>query len=602
MQNLTQLELPKGTELRTHYGLHWKAAKLGDSIRTWITGIAKDFFSKDELDKALLNRRSESTDEAVIADFHTFERPIHIIPEDTHLQRAVRYISDQFNPGMELHPIAFPDLRYYPWNLKPNVEAPWNLKNFKFTPTFRDLDGESENPKLQEYTEKLASWMSSKLINIEVYLKAKTRYGFIQKATAQFHNLYNEIFHYNRTLVHHIKDGHFAFWTRTGIPIPYYWNTLHARAHVVSYGEPSKIRAVFGATKLLLMVENMFIWNLQRCYLNNESGRMLWGREMMKGGWKRLFNEIPNGSTYLSVDWSKFDKRMSFQLIDIVHKIWRSYFNFDRYQPTSFYPEAKTNPQRIERLWKWMCYSIKHTPILLPNQELWKWNYSGFGSGYQQTQLMDSFANAIMITTCLSALGINIEHESFWIRVQGDDSLTRFYEQMYVIYGPNFLTKLSECALYYFDAKLSTTKSSIGKRLNNISVLSYMCKFGFPYRTDEDLLTHLLFPEKEYTYPRLMAATVGLAMAACGCSTKFHNLCSTIYHRLESEGWNPAYGNLYWMVKTGLIESTDVFEGQPFPTRMELMCNNWISTPRTEAQKQHLWTTKPGIKGKFYFI
>jgi len=501
-----------------------------------------------------------------------------------------------------LYPIAFPDLRYYPWNLKPSAEAPWNLKSFKFTPQFRDLDEESELPKLREDVWKLAAWMSSKIVNIIVYFALKARLGYITHATATFHNLYNEIFQYNRTLVHQIKDGEKRFWKSDGTPKTYWWNTLHARSHVVAEDEPDKIRAVFGATKLLLMIENMFIWALQRCYLNLESGRMLWGREMMKGGWHRIFNEIPNGSTYLSIDWSQFDKQLSFQLIDIVHKIWRSYFDFSRYQPTSFYPTAKTNPQRIERLWKWMCYSIKHTPILLPNYTLWKWNYSGFGSGYQQTQLMDSFANAIMICTCLSALGIKIEAEDFWIRVQGDDSLTRFYEQMYLIYGPLFLHKLADSAQYYFDAKINVKKSQIGNKLNGISVLSYFCKFGFPYRTDEDLLAHLLFPERPYTYPKLMASSHGLAMAACGCSERFHKLCETIYRRLESEGWTPSYGNLFWMVKTGLIESLDELETANFPNRIQLLANNWQHTPRSEQQKQRLWPTKPGIRGRFYFL
>jgi hypothetical protein len=269
-----------------------------------------------------------------------------------------------------------------------------------------------------------------------------------------FHNLYDEIFIFNRNLIHRIKDGLAPFW-KDGIPQPYYWNTLHARAYAVSVSEPDKIRSVFGATKLLLMAENTFIWPLQATYLNTDAGRLLWGREIMKGGWRKLFNEMfAQGahSTYLTVDWSAFDKRLLHELFPIIHAIWREYFDFTVYEPTSFYPNAKTNPQRIERLWTWMTQSITNTPIALPNGELFKWNFNGFGSGYQQTQLMDSFANMIMILTCLSALGINIEAPKFWIRVQGDDSIVAFFEMIYQIYGPTFLTKLEETALFYFNA------------------------------------------------------------------------------------------------------------------------------------------------------
>lgn len=145
-------------------------------------------------------------------------------------------------------------------------------------------------------------------------------------------------------MVHQIKYGFKEFWYEDGTPRTYYWNTLHSRSHVVAKDEPDKIRAVFGAPKLLLMIENMFIWQLQRRYLNNDEGKMLWGREIMKGGWKKLQNEMlsqgqPN--TFLSIDWSQFDKRLLFELFDEVHKIWRSYFDFSRYAPTSFYPNGK---------------------------------------------------------------------------------------------------------------------------------------------------------------------------------------------------------------------------------------------------------------------
>jgi len=603
MNNLTQLPLPPDIETQASFSRSWAARTLGSKIRGWIERKARQFFSKEEIDQAMTNRRSDSSDTAVIEDFFSFEQPYHIIPEDHYFVRAVNFVTEAFRPPLTLYPIAFPDLRYYPWNLKPNAEAPWNLASFSFRPQFRDLDLESETPKLQEHIESLASWMSSQLVNIKVYLASKARLGYITHAVPRFHNLYNEMFHYNRTLVHQIKDGRAAFFERDGTPKPYYWNTLHARAHVVAQDEPDKIRAVFGATKLLLMIENMFIWQLQRVYLNiPDTGKLLWGREIMKGGWRLLFSEIPNGSTFLTLDWSQFDKRLLFRLMDIVHGIWRSYFDFSRYQPTSFYPNASTNPQRIERLWKWMCYCIKYTPILLPNNTLWRWNYSGFGSGYQQTQLMDSFANAIMITTCLAALGVNIEHADFWIRVQGDDSLIRFFEQMYVIYGPNFLDMLARSALFYFNAKLNAKKSMIQDRLYGMTVLSYFCHFGMPFRTDEDLLRHLLFPEKEHTYPRLKATCVGLAMAACGCSPRFHALCEAIYKQLEEEGWTTEYGNLFWMERTGQIDTIEELQNTPFPDRISLRANAWMHTPRTDAQNERLWPTKPGPRGRFFFL
>jgi hypothetical protein len=568
---------------------------------------ALNFYPQDEVDKAASNRRSKTTDDAVIADFMSFEQPAHKIPKDYDFYQAITTTRELFHPGRTLYPISFPDLRYYPWNLPPNAEAPWNLPDFRFTPTFRDLDDETESPKLREHIETLSGWISDKRISVQDYLRNKHRFGLITNTFHSFHNLYNEIFQYNRSLVHFIKDGLHPFWTREGQPVPYYWNTLHARSHVVASDEPDKIRAVFGAPKLFLMVENMFIWSLQATYLNEAKGKLLWGRETIRGGWRRLFEEIHSHGekhSFMSLDWSQFDKRLQFELIDVVHSIWKSYFQFDRYEPTSFYPNSKTNPIRIERLWKWMCHCVKHTPILLPNGQLYQWTRNGFGSGYQQTQLMDSFANTIMILTCLSALGVNVTHPSFWIRVQGDDSLIAFGERMYILYGPLFLERFADAAQFYFNAKLSSKKSQFSNRLNHMSVLGYHNTFGLPYRSDEDLLRHLMFPETPGPEEQLLARAIGLAHSACGCSERFHSLCEFIVQKLESKGRRADPRALRWMVRASILEAEEVQEmlSHPLPSRIDMRASVWVHTPRTESQKQRLWPTEPGTRNRFFFL
>lgn len=583
-----------------------KIEELAESRLRRVKEAAKQFYSQAEIDQAASNRRSKHDDQALINDFMSFEQPYHPIPRDNHFNHAIEVTTKLFKPDRILYPIAFPDLRYYPWNLSVNAEAPWNLGTWSFKPTFRDVDGESESPKLMERLSRLSNYISDKTVTVDQYLRAKAQLFKID-GRKTFHNLYNEIFNYNRSLVHFIKDGLHPFW-KDGTPVPYFWNTLHARSHVVAADEPDKIRAVFGATKLLLMIENMFIWALQACYLNNdEIGRMFWGRETIRGGWRRLFSEVQKGgtpNTYLSLDWSQFDKRLLFELMTEVHRIWRSYFDFSRYQPTSFYPNAKTNPIRIERLWKWMCYCILHTPILLPDGRLFKWNYNGFGSGYQQTQLMDSFANMIMILTCLSALGVKIDSPHFWIRVQGDDSLVAFYEYMFRLYGPLFLTRLEETATFYFNAKLSSKKSQISDRLTEMSVLSYFNSYGLPYRTDEDLLRHLMFPEKVGPKDELLAAAIGLAYSACGCSPRFHALCEYLVNKYREQGVIPNRRGLIWMIKVGIFTESEIDQMlvSPIPSRLELRARAWIHTPRSDLEKERLWPTKPGPRGNFYFL
>jgi hypothetical protein len=578
----------------------------------WIYNRALKFMPSSIVDQAAANRRSDSTDDAVIADFNQFEQPHHIIPKDRHYQKAVDKVRDLGKPDHTLYPISFPDLRYYPWNLPPNICAPWNNKDHRFQPAFRDLDGESQSPKLIEKVKRGLTYFIRGSIKVTEYLRIKQALGMITDSKPSFHNLYNEIFIYNRTLIHQIKEGSSRFFDETGTPIAYYWHSLFARAHTVAHGELDKIRAVFGATKLLLMVENMFIWQLHAYYLNNpDKGFMLWGREIIRGGWKKILSEttkIGNLNNWLSLDWSEFDKRLLHELIDEVHNIWRSYFDFARYQPTSFYPHANPgNPQRIERLWKWMTWSIKHTPILLPNGELWKWNYNGFASGFQQTQLMDSFANAIMILTCLSAMGIDINSVNFWIRVQGDDSIIAFMGILYQIYGPTALTELSRTALFYFNAKLSDKKSQFQDHSNGMSVLSFFNRYGLPYRTKEDLLTHLFFPEHNRTWSKLASAALGLAYANAGKHEDFHNLCEYIWNKIVHEkGILPEPNQLAWMSRAHIFPTDmtelEAFKTLAFPKWHEIRSLTMIPAKRTENEVQRIWPTKPGPKGNFYFL
>jgi hypothetical protein len=335
--------------------------------------------SESLLNKVLFGkRRSDSSDEALINDFKSFDQPFHPVPRDYHYLRALRVTEKIFRPSRVLHPIHFTDLRYYPWTKNTSAEAPYNFET-KWKTELQRMQAEGE----------------------------------IEDAYASFHNLEDRIFIDNRSHIHKIKDGHRDFWNEDGSPRPYYFTTLHSRAHVVDNDEPDKIRAVFGVPKLLLMAEQTFIWPLMAHYLNKPTNQhpFLWGNEIMKGGWKNLYRQVakPSRHTYLSLDWSEFDKRALHEVIDDVHIMWKSWFDLSRYEPTVFYPFASTSEERLNRLWKWTTDMIKHYPILQPDGKLYQWQHNGIASGFQQTQILDSFVNTIMLLTTLSANGINIE-------------------------------------------------------------------------------------------------------------------------------------------------------------------------------------------------
>jgi len=489
--------------------------------------------------------------------------------------------------------------------LNVSAELPWTNPDFRFKPTeLRDVDLETGKDRLQTGPTKLRKFETT--TTVPTYLRWKQELNAIKDNSPSFHNLYNEIFVYNRALVHQIKNGERSFWKEDGTPIPYERLKLHLRTHVVDEHKPDKVRAVFGTPKLLLMTELMFIWPLQSTYQNTQAGKLFWQREIGKGGWTSIMNEMHKwrSSTYISMDWSGFDRRMLHEIIDDVHDIWKSYYDFSTYEPTTRYPDPKVDPEKIERLWKWMTHAIKATPIELPNGEVWQWRHNGFGSGYQQTQLMDSFVNMIMTYTVLSSLGVNIESDDFKARFQGDDAILAFPERKYFAYGRYFLNLMSERALHYFNAKLSDEKSGIGDHPNSLFALGYHNAYGRPYRTDEDLLSHLMFPERPQDFGRLAASAVGLAYASLGCSPRFYELTKEIWTSIVIEKEiQPDWKMLRWMKRAGLEEVIDTLVNAEFPSFEFLLSSGINFVPRTEKERQRSWPTRSdGERGEIVFL
>jgi len=605
--------LPKPDFFNKHWNLRPNRTHFNENLdsfeKDWLKNRAEKFFPEDMITLVLTARRPKETPELIEKSFEKFEVPKHFIVRDEHFENGIRWTRENGKPNRTLHPVAFPDLRYYPWNLPPNAEAPWNIKGYRFKPTFRNIDGESENPKLQTKVESKWSFTLRDSISTDDYLKIKHSLGLITDSVPSFHNLYNEIFVRNRLLIHEIKHLNPKFWNQDGTPTTYFWNTVHIKTTVVNEGDDDKIRIVFGAPKLILQAENMFLWPLQATYLNSETGFMLWGREIIRGGWKKVETELSHyGCTHgvLCIDWSSWDKRFSFELQTEIDHIWRSYYVFTKYEPTSLYPDAKPNPTEIENLWNWKCHATKHTPSVLPDGSLASWNYSGYGSGYQGTQLTDSFGNAIVTTTCVSSMGIDIFSPSFYSKFQGDDAFVRFLLWIMQIYGKTFLPVFSKAAEFYFGHVLSVEKSKALQTLEQASMLSYENKHGLPFRTEIDLLQHLFFPRHSRTWEQLAGSVLGLAYANAGISRRFHALCEYIWNKIVHEKQRTPIVTRSEITRISMGNPTTFtfieLETKQFPSFLKLASLVQIHTPRSESDKQHLWPTHEGPAGKFYFL
>lgn len=519
-------------------------------------------------------RRSATDARSGENDFLKTDQPYHPIDRDLHYKRALLVTEKLFRPSRRLQPISFPDLRYYPWTLSTSAEAPYSESQF---------------------------W--------EQYVKQKERENEIDNIRLSFHNLYNEIFHENRIHVHSIKFGMAPFWDTNGNPVPYEFTHLHSRSHLVSADKPDKIRAVFGVPKLLLMVENMFIWNLQKEYLNDNvpNSPLLWGFETIRGGWRKLVHRLSSTpfTSVISADWSGFDHKALHEIIDDVHSMWRNWFDFDKgYEPsvsdTHDYSQSTTEEWKIQNLWDWMTNAIKHTPIKAESGNLYEFKFNGIASGFQQTQLLDSFVNCIMLLTCLSASGINIMAQEFQALFQGDDSIVTFNEMLHL---PTLLKQLASQALTRFNAVLSDEKTSHGT-LDDVEVLSYRNRSGLAFRDPAELLAHLLYPERPRTPAATAASAVGIAQAAMGCSKQVYDTCLDVFTFLVNQ-WNvePEYPDESHEPYKRPLQAFEIkpMSVKDFPSFRRTFLQNFDLRTRSESDSQRLWPTVPSANG-FHFL
>jgi len=500
----------------------------------------KQFLTPDQIDEIVNGfYRSIWSEDALKVDIDKLNSEYHPVLKDEHYHAALKEMDKRYKPNAPLRPVHYTDLRLYPWNLSPNIGAPFNVSD---------------------------TW--------KLYVSVKYALNLVSNIRMSKHNLYNEAFSINRRKIHLIKDGHVNDQFGNNM---HYFNTAFARLHLVSKDKLNKVRLVFGAPWLLLMAEAMFIWPIQISLLSKGfDSPLLWGFETVTGGWYRLRNWFstrhPSLNTFFTFDWSGFDRYARHTVINDIHSIWRSWFNFDYgYWPTKPYPDtSNTNPKRIENLWNWMCNAITKTPLLLPDGKLISFLHSGIFSGYLQTQLLDSCYNTVVMLTIHSRMGFDISKMA--LKVQGDDSIGGLLERMTPQRRRQYIELVKHYGKLYFGSELNDKVTEVSDTLEDMEVLSYRNSNGIPYRDPIKLLAMLYYPERSQTLAKLMARSVGIAYANCGFSTPVYLICEDIFNFLKSKGILPDAEGLpsgIAFTMTELSELRDFVNVNRFPTYME---------------------------------
>lgn len=506
--------------------------------------------------------RSPMSLTAQYADMEKMNQPPVTILKDEHYHLAFRRVMDTFRPSKPVRVLHYVRTKHYPWQKSSNVERPFS-------------------------TDK----------RVIKYVKNRKLAGEIESEKMSFFNTFNYVYGASRLPIHKIKDG--QCFTGDLEKDYLYPITAHFRPGLGKPGSTAiKNRLVWGVSKILLIAECMFMYPLFNDYLRHGTSPMLWGYETILGGWTKLHDELQplimeHPSTIITADWSEFDHRVPFELIESVINASLDYYDLGFYQPDYRYHTRQNcayDIERIKNLFKWTIYATLTSPLLMPDGKVWIRTRNGIPSGMFRTQWLDSIINGIMITTLLSEAGFDVSNKLI-LKVLGDDSLSVIFHQVPPSQWEPLKSFLSQRALTRFNAKLSYEKTEISDSLWNMELLGYRNLHGAALRNPIRLLAQLLYPESESpTYASLMGRCVGIAYADLGRSPRLYRVCKNIYQYLKDQGYSPSLppalnmltGPLFTEVRQAIVVKT-------FPTVQEIQL--WTRTPyvRSDADNDAYW-------------
>lgn len=186
-----------------------------------------------------------------------------------------------------------------------------------------------------------------------------------------------------------------------------------------------------------------------------------------------------------STDVKSFDSSISAALIHEAFRILSTWFDLSEIEPTSGEPYGV--------IWEQIEHYFIHTPIFMPDGNVYKGKKHGVPSGSYFTQMIDSIVNVIMVGAISSKFSLHVDRNDIF--VLGDDVL--FWSNRDVS-----LSDISKFATSVFNAVFNEAKSSKFHYNDVIHYLGRDWKNGLPTLNEEDILIRMVQPEKFRKYPQ----------------------------------------------------------------------------------------------------
>jgi hypothetical protein len=392
------------------------------------------------------------------------------------------------------------------------------------------------------------------------------RFSFTQKAHAKYSHsheyadkptskgyFYNATYENARTIIHYIKETgtpfnlHFASETEdlTDQQVLHYIRLnddffndyptlLFTRNHISDRDKTLKVRPVYAADDLFLIIETMLTFPLL-VQARKPSCSIMHGLETIRGSNHRLDYLAQSFSTFFTIDWSGYDQHLPRVITDIYYTdfLRRLIVINHGYQPTYEYPTYPDLTEhslysKIDNLLHFLHLWYNNMTFLSVDGFAYRRKHAGVPSGIYNTQYLDSFGNLFLLIDGMIEFGFSdSEIRAILLFVLGDDNsgftnwpLARLHE---------FISFLEKYALDRYNMTLSKTKSVITPLRSKIETLGYRCNFGSPRRDIDKLVAQLCYPEHKMKYHTMSSRAIGLAFAASGQDRTFHNFCRDIF-------------------------------------------------------------------------
>lgn len=245
-----------------------------------------------------------------------------------------------------------------------------------------------------------------------------------------------------------------------------------------------KTRLVWGYPYDMTLIEGLIAWPLLQ---HLKGGRTPMAFAMTSGalGTKLRVSSYHKEWAY-SIDLSAFDSSISSTLIWRAFRIIESWFDPDEVEPVS--------GCKVSQIIKLIRDYFIHTPIVMPDGNVYLGKRHGVPSGSFFTQIVDSIVNVMIAGTLGARFKLNIDKNDIY--VLGDDLLIWSNRKV-------DLDRLAEFANHWFGVKMhGAEKSAVFHFDEAVHYLGRDWNNGLPNLETSEILKRMAWPERFRKYPQ----------------------------------------------------------------------------------------------------